>query len=173
MKNWTEIDGWFNQSDAQVYESIIEQLQDGANVLEVGAYKGRSTLCLAQLIRASGKDIKIHVVDTFTGDDKVMSPDIFKEFTDNLCPYKDLLESVSIGMSDEIAEDWGVTLDAVYIDASQDYKSICADIDSWIPHVRIGGYMGGHCYDWASMRRAVDERFDTVIQKGNSWLVFL
>lgn len=173
MKNWTEIEGWFNHSDADVYKAIVDALQDGSHILEVGAYKGRSTLCLAQTIRESGKDIKIHVVDTFAGNEQVMSLDILKEFTDNLCPYKDLLGSVSIGTSDEIAEDWGVTLDAVYIDASHDYKSVCNDIDSWLPHVRIGGYMGGHCYDWASMRKAVDERFDTVVQKGNSWLVFL
>jgi hypothetical protein len=173
MKNWTEIDGWFNEGDADVYRAFVDALSDGAHILEIGAYKGRSTLCLAQLIRASGKNIKIHVVDTFKGDAHIGEANTFKEFTDNLCPYKDLIGSVSIGMSDEMAEDWSVTLDAVYVDASHDYKSVCTDIDSWLPHVRIGGYMGGHDYDFYNVRKAVDERFDTVAQFGNSWLVFL
>lgn len=170
MKKWQDIDGWFSEYDAQVYRIFVDSLKDGSHILELGAYKGRSTLCLAQTIRESGKNIKIHVVDTFAGDAHIGEADTFHEFTENLCPYKDLLASVNVGLSTEICEDWETKLDAIYIDASHDYKSVCADIEGWMPHLRIGGLMGGHDYNFKGVYDAVNENMDNVEVYGTSWL---
>jgi hypothetical protein len=172
MKDWHEIDGWFNDSDAEVYRHMVGSIDSG-HILELGAYKGRSTMCLAQMITDSGKDIKIHVVDTFKGDAHIGEADTLKEFTENLCPYKHLLGSVNVGTSVEISEVWGIKLDGVYIDASHDYKSVLEDIDSWYKHLKIGGIMGGHDYNFTTVRRAVQDRFTEVNAVGNSWLVLL
>lgn len=49
------------------------------------------------------------------------------------------------------------TLDFVFIDADHEYEAVCADIRAWTPKVKVGGYVTGHDYDMAGVRRAVDE----------------
>jgi len=64
------------------------------------------------------------------------------------------------------------SLDFVYIDALHEYEPVRSDIDAWLPKVRPGGAMGGHDYDWPSVRRAVDETFPRVeLYADTSWLV--
>jgi cephalosporin hydroxylase len=173
MKNWYDIDGWFNHHDAHVYHSMVEYLDNGSTILEIGAYKGRSTICLAQTIIASGKDIKIHVVDTFEGDGECGNISTYQEFMTNMLPYANLVELIRKGESTHIAETNTYRYGGVYIDASHDYKSVSADIKAWLPFIKIGGVMGGHDYNFASVRMAVDENFTEVISLGNSWLVLL
>ncbi|MGD0071370.1 MAG: class I SAM-dependent methyltransferase [Candidatus Bathyarchaeia archaeon] len=48
----------------------------------------------------------------------------------------------SVNASKKIQE----PLDFVYIDANHEYKNVKEDIESWYPHIRVGGVLGGHDY---------------------------
>ena len=39
-------------------------------------------------------------------------------------------------------------IDFLYIDASHDYEGVKQDIENWSPHVRPGGIIAGHDYDF-------------------------
>jgi len=45
----------------------------------------------------------------------------------------------------------------VYIDADHSYSAVAQDIEAWLPKVKIGGLLGGHDYNMATVRKAVDE----------------
>jgi len=50
------------------------------------------------------------------------------------------------------------SFDFVYIDAAHDYASIYADIQAWLPLVKVGGFIAGHDY-MHDVKRAVDQIF--------------
>jgi hypothetical protein len=170
--NWESIDGWFDKGDELMYYNILESIPEGGNFLEIGCYKGRSTACMANLIRSLNRDVKIHVVDTFIGDDDCGFGSIYDEFMANMKPYSQIMGSVRRGTSYHMSQDNPDYFDAIYIDASHKYDDVIRDIDSWLPYVTLGGCMAGHDYNWSDVHKAVNDRFTEITQVGNSWLVF-
>jgi predicted O-methyltransferase YrrM len=170
--NWREIDGWFDDGDEAMYYNILKSIPDGGNFLEIGCYKGRSTACMANLILATRKNVKIHVIDTFEGDDDCGYGNIYEQFMANMMDYSHLIGSVRRGTSYHMSQDNADYFDAIYIDASHKYKDVLRDIDCWLPFVTFGGCMAGHDYNWSDVHKAVNERFTEITQVGNSWLVF-
>src|SRR5579875_2875650 len=65
MDSYKQVPGWFDFAD--IYDHIIARARDGAVFVEVGAYLGRSSLYLASRIQASGKRIRVYVVDLWDG----------------------------------------------------------------------------------------------------------
>ncbi len=65
---------------------------------------------------------------------------------------------------DAAAQQPDAGLDFVYIDANHSYEAVAADISSWFPKVRPGGFIGGHDYSvdlnpppYPGVIQAVDE----------------
>jgi len=54
--------------------------------------------------------------------------------------------------------DYKFRFDFVYIDAAHDYASVSADIQAWLPLVKVGGIIAGHDY-MHDVKRAVDQIF--------------
>jgi predicted O-methyltransferase YrrM len=171
--NWKDIDGWFSDGDADMYWQILQRIPDGGNFLEIGSYKGRSTVFMASIIKKCNKNVKIHVVDTFEGDEFTGKSNLYAEFMSNMKEHLPVLASVRKGLSTHMAEDNTDMFDAIYIDASHTYDGVLADIDAWLPYLRIGGCIGGHDYNWSQVHRAVNDRFTEIICVGSSWLVYL
>jgi hypothetical protein len=172
MKKWSEIDGWFSDDDARVYELMVKHTPDDGHILEIGAYKGRSTVCLAQEIIKQKKNIKIHVVDTFFGDGGCYEQDTYDEFMSNMLPYALMVGSIRRGYSMNIAETNKFRYDGIYIDGAHDYLSVSTDIRSWLPFLSLEGIIAGHDYNFDSVRKATDEYFSEITCIGNSWVVF-
>ncbi len=52
------------------------------------------------------------------------------------------------------------SLEWVHLDARHDYESVKADIETWLPKVRVGGSLSGDDYEkdkWPEVVRAVEE----------------
>jgi hypothetical protein len=64
--------------------------------------------------------------------------------------------------------------DVVFIDADHRYEAVAADIDRWRAKIRPGGLLCGHdfCESWAGVKRAVLERFPTVMVNEASTIWF-
>jgi cephalosporin hydroxylase len=182
---YLNIQGWFNFQE--LYTKVVSELSDNSHVVEVGAWKGCSTAYLAVEIINSGKNIKLDVVDTWEGskneEGHVTDPDIIKYngnifslFQDNLKPVLDRInpiQSTSVDAS-KLYED--KSLDFVFVDANHSYEDVKKDIDSWLPKIKSGGYIGGHDYNansWPGVIRAVNESFarNEFVIIGESWLV--
>ena len=69
LVDWRSIQGWFAFRTA--YEDAVARAPEAkAQFVEVGSWKGRSTVFMANAIAGSGKDILFYAVDTWEGSDE-------------------------------------------------------------------------------------------------------
>lgn len=154
------IPGWFDYLD--VYHDVVSDLPDGAHIVELGAWQGKSTAGLAVEIANSGKAIRLDVVDHFQGStDSIPGgaealPDLRERFYQHTAPVRHLIHAVHEEPSIEAAKRYAPeSLDFVWIDGSHDSSSVLADLEAWWPAVKPGGQMGGHDADWPTVQHAL------------------
>lgn len=176
---YQNIQGWFDFQE--VYSSQIKIAKDNFHFVEVGAWLGASTAFMAVEIINSGKKIKFDVVDTWKGSINELDAahklatetDIFEIFKNNLLPVINSINPIRLDSieASELYKD--ESLDFVFVDASQLYQFVSADIKAWYPKVKKNGYIGGHDYrcGWPGVDTAVDELFKDVKHVGNSWII--
>ncbi len=190
---YTNIYGFFDYQD--LFTKIVNILPNNSHIVEVGAFKGRSSAYLAVEVINSGKNIKIDIIDSWNGEDGTDRPawsdyiaapeygvikphgDIFEEFKENLKPVWHIInpiQSLSAPAAD-LYED--KSLDFVFIDANHYYDGVKEDITKWLPKIKDNGIMAGHDYNehsWPGVIKAVNEFFDkNKIQIINgSWIVY-
>lgn len=83
----------------------------------------------------------------------------------NVEPYKNrvkIIKKMSVDAAKEFSNNF---FDIVFIDASHDYPSVCSDLRTWLPKVKIGGYLSGHDYGiFDGVTNAVDEIFGCSVE---------
>lgn len=147
--------------DPPELEYLAHAASISQTIVEVGSWKGRSTVCLAENTPGA-----VFSVDTWEGHlEHDAANGLDKEFLvdflhnakglDNVYPIP--ITSVrAAGMFRLI----GLKFDFIFIDASHDYENVCADIAVWRPLLKRGGILAGHDYghdDWPGVKQAVDE----------------
>jgi GT2 family glycosyltransferase len=159
---YDEIQGWFYFP--MLYNEMVKRF-DNANFLEIGCWKGKSTVYLAVEIINSNKNINLYCVDTWEGsnehkyDISVQNKSLYQEFLQNILPVKNIIkpfQSTSVLASNEFQNDF---FDFIFIDASHKYEDIKNDLNVWYPKVKQGGILAGHDYQayWEEVQRAVNE----------------
>jgi predicted O-methyltransferase YrrM len=175
------IHGWFNEPDQAVYDQAVERAKDGDIFVEIGVWFGRSACYMAELIKASGKQIQFFAVDVWKVYDyekalvsylaTIGNPDTYQVFLENMekaevADFVIPLHLDSLRASRLFREG---SIEFVYVDASHGYDQVCKDIDAWLPKVRKLGVLAGHDYDREGVRQAVKERFKNFAVTGISW----
>lgn len=152
------IEGWVTPSELAFLQAIMFVLPPGARVVEVGSWKGRSTVAICEALKQI--DGRLTAVDTFRGDtDTGDATGVEQEFRANTAPFSGLLDVV-VADSRAAAEDVDdESLDCVFIDAYHAYEAVSADIRAWAPKVKPGGILCGHDWGWPSVKVAVREAF--------------
>jgi hypothetical protein len=165
------IQGWMSEFELRW---LAERAAGSNIVIEVGAWKGRTTKVLALARHV------VYAVDHWKGCpgvsvvmDEVMkrgSDALFCEFLENLDFEIRAGKVVSIPNESEKAAEIvsgilgkiGCLADMLFIDGDHAYESVKRDIRLWTPLVKPGGLICGHDYDhadWPGVVRAVDEIF--------------
>lgn len=180
MKTWREIDGWFNFEE--LYEEQVNAAPaSGAVFVEVGSWLGKSTACLAEKIRKSGKPIKLYAVDTWRGNATVQRHiDFVKEaggtiypmFRKNMleCGVENLVQPMQMASLEAVSAFSDKSLDFVFIDADHEYESVKAYIAAWLPKVRLGGVLAGHDIEMPAVKRAVMEGLFGHSERYHCWV---
>jgi len=182
---WKNVPGWFSDDDVNFYRHMVDTINAPAHFVEVGCWKGRSASFMAVEIIRSGKQIQFDCVDNFIGDPNepvhqtdpnVINGTLFEEFQMNLKPvegrYRPVrLDSVS---ASKLYQD--NSLDFVFIDAAHDYESVKADINSWMPKLKLNGILAGHDYYHPPVMKAVQELIPNVeiwsTNFGSPWVTY-
>lgn len=180
------IDGWCDYQD--IYQEAIRNAEDGAVFVEIGAFKGKSGAFAGVEILNSGKKITLNLVDHFKGNTEhldvkstwyeselAQNPEyLFELCTKNLEPVKDVVNIIRRSSVQAAKQFKANSLDFIFIDGSHDTVSVCLDIDTWYPKLKVGGIIAGH--DYKSHREveiAVNSRFPIGVHKrGASWLFY-
>lgn len=63
--NWENVSGYFDYS--KFYKIALNSVKDDGIIVEIGSWMGRSTSCMGDLIKKSGKKINFFAVDTWEG----------------------------------------------------------------------------------------------------------
>lgn len=164
---YEQIPGWFDWQP--LYQQWARELPDGATIVEVGVFKGRSFAFLAVEALNSGKRRRLCAVDTWQGspehadDPAVQAGALFATFRDGvlvpLAPHLALdgveVAPYALPSVTAAARFADASVDAVFIDGAHDRQSVAADLRAWWPKVKPGGQIAGHDLDWPSVRQAV------------------
>jgi predicted O-methyltransferase YrrM len=158
---WNELPGpnWFAAAD--LYAQQVSRAADGATFVELGAWKGRSTVFMAVEIALSGKDINFFTVDHWRGsgeeahlcDADLAAGQLYDAFLANIEPVRAYVEPI-IGDTAVVADRFTAnSLAFVYVDAGHAFTDVTDDLAAWWPKVERGGVIAGD--DWCHS----DERY--------------
>lgn len=167
MKLWQDIPGWFD--DADVFEHAVRALPSGKRpvVVEVGAWVGRSTACLCEIIAANPPAVDHYVVDTWEGTlneakhaelIKELKKPLFEVFIANMfnaghLPFIRPIQMPSLSAASLFPARF---IDFCYIDADHSFQAVKNDLNAWYPKMAKNGLLAGHDYGWGEVALAVD-----------------
>lgn len=170
-----DLQGW--GSDDPVLVGAVQLLRP-ARVCEVGSWKGRSAIRMAQAVKALCMDTEIVCVDTWLGSPEHWLKGVPEEYASlrivHGVPqlyYTFLANVVRAGVSDiitpfpmtsenaaEIFGTLGVQFDLIYIDAAHEYKPAKRDIEAYYDLLADDGLLIGDDYiNWPGVTQAADE----------------
>lgn len=173
IKDSLNIDGWMSEKEL---EWLAETASKCKLMLEIGSWRGRSTLAIAQHLQ---DDAKLWCVDAWIGMLSVESgadpmtrgyaEQALVEFKKNLEPYLlklqvNILQMESIAASETLLS-WGVAkkFDWIFIDGDHSYETVSKEIAAFKPLVKPGGMLSGHDYYFPSVSKAVHESLNNIV----------
>jgi hypothetical protein len=176
---------WFDYQE--IYSMMVDKFEDGSHFVEVGSWKGRSSVYMAVEMINSEKKIKFDCVDTWNGSEEHISEGsgcfvkeilidrdwLFNQFINNIEPVKNIINPIRDTSESASKKYKDGSLDFIWIDAAHDYDNVFSDISNWIPKLKIDGYIGGHDYHkYCGVEDAVNDFFgvDNVNRINKSWL---
>lgn len=133
--------------------STALKLRNGARIVEIGSFKGRSTVCLA--FACTGTRKHVFAIDRWQGlyadfnnqPDKhdMLRDGFFHIWNDNII-RNDLRDYVTplAGDSAEIAKTWRAPIEMIFIDGSHHYEDVIADFEGFYPYITTGGVVAIH-----------------------------
>ncbi|MGH8142956.1 MAG: class I SAM-dependent methyltransferase [Steroidobacteraceae bacterium] len=144
-------------------------------VVDVGVWKGQSTITLAQAMKKSRIDGCVIAVDTFLGSAEHWKPeaplftrlhgmpDIFQTFLSNACSagVKDYIVPMpqTSSTAASILQRLQISAAVVHIDAAHEYEEVLRDAAAYWQLLEQGGYLIGDDYHetWPGVVRAAGE----------------
>lgn len=154
-------------------QAIAVSLPPGAQAVEVGSWKGRSTVAICEALE--GREVTLWSVDTFEGDPDIWQEmphverdAVIEEFRNNTVGFT-FLHSI-VADSAEASRQFDVSsLDWVFIDGYHAYDQVVRDISAWQPKLKPDGLLSGHDYDHLPLRQAVQRFFGDVCSWETIW----
>ena len=173
----SDTQGWNSQH--KFLGNTIEQTKPSL-IIEVGVWKGGSTLHMAKAIQAAGLDSVIIAVDTWLGswehwehqqwfDDLLIQngyPSLFYTFLTNVLEANvaDIVVPLPLDSANAciLLKHKKITANMIHIDGGHDYNAVMNDLRGWWPVLAPGGTLVIDDYDpagkvWPSVKAAVDD----------------
>lgn len=150
---WESIDGWLNKVEGERLIELAETSIPGKIIVEIGSWKGKSTVCLAMGSKQGPRN-RVYTVDPHQGTATHKAfkvEDSRKELEDNLIKFRvaDIVTPVC-GYSHAVAQDWAITeieplfVSLLFIDGSHEYEDVKRDLLDWLPFLVKGGVVALH-----------------------------
>lgn len=175
-RNRPDFQGW-NSHHTYLADVILQS--KASVVVEVGVWKGGSSLFMAENMQNAGTDGVVISVDTFLGSWEHYAnaewfpslmvqngyPGLFYTFLTNVVERGQQNRILPLPLDSANAANLlsikGIRADAIHIDACHDTEAVLADLKLWWPLLSPGGTMIADDYDpegvvWPSVKLGVD-----------------
>lgn len=131
--------GWLSLDEAQLLHDLAADVHSGV-IVEIGAYRGRSTIALSAGARASTPVYVVEPHERIMKDDaELFGPEDRGAFFENMVrsgAYRNVrLLNVS---SEVIAPGWQLPVGLLWIDGDHSYEGVCRDWACWSSHLLPG-----------------------------------
>jgi hypothetical protein len=142
------IEGWLSDHEAILLYNFSKLNQVGGEIVEIGSWKGKSTICLAYGLKESGICGFVWSVDPHEGKLKAVDrsgKSTLRSFLDNLSRnavayvVKPIVKT-SLGAS----KYWTRQIRILFIDGIHDYEHTTQDYERWGKFVVPGGVIAFH-----------------------------
>lgn len=143
------ISGMLHPGQGEWLFQVASSLPDYATILEIGAWKGRSTAALAY--GCVGTHRRVFTIDTFRGistNTDVAGELFIEEFLQNM-DERDLLRYITplTGRSEDFYSmwrKWAKQIDFLWVDGCHLYEVVRADLDVFFDWLKVGGILAMH-----------------------------
>lgn len=173
-----DLQGW-NSQHPYLQEGIISVRP--TVIVEIGVWKGGSTVYMAEQLKRAGMEAVVVAVDTWLGSSEHWLtpeyfvglpflhgyPALYHKFAsnviragvgDHVVPLP--LDSLNAA---QVMRGHGITPAMIHLDGGHDFDSVTADLRAWWPVLAPGGLLVGDDYfedgRWATVKQAFDEFF--------------
>jgi hypothetical protein len=145
------VDGWLTEGQARALYGLAERCPAGGRIVEIGSFRGRSTIVLAS---AADPSIAVVAIDPHAGNDR--GPQELEgyeeEAEDDHVTFLANLASAGVGsrvrhvrqLSHDALGDLPGSIDVLYIDGAHRYGPASEDIRTWGRKVDDGGSLAIH-----------------------------
>lgn len=147
------VDGWLTKIEGDA----LREMAEGCEVLEIGTYCGRSTICLAQSAES------VVSIDPHDGRGTSKPRYTLEECRDNLTRYG-VLDKVTLLLERPSSIE---PIDLAFIDGAHDRENVEADLEYAKQHLRKDGLIAFHDY---GQEPGVTAAVDNYLQNGGTLL---
>ena len=142
------VPGWLTEEEAEALYDLAKRCTGKGVIVEIGSWKGKSTICLARGSRA-GNGVPVYAVDPH-------ADYRFGEFKDHVerAGIADLVRPIA-SLSQPAADDFHEPIELLFIDGSHEEALVREDFEKWVPKVVEGGWVAMHDTTWTEGPRRV------------------
>jgi MMP 1-O-methyltransferase len=147
-----DVPGWLSDEEGEALYELARACTGRGVIVEIGSWKGKSTICLGLGSRA-GRGVPIFAVDPH-------ADYRHGEFKDNIerAGIADLVTPLK-GLSQLVVDGFGRPIELLFVDGSHEEDDVREDFEKWVPKVVEGGVVAFHDTTWhPGVRRVVAEK---------------
>jgi MMP 1-O-methyltransferase len=147
-----DVPGWLSDEEGEALYELARACTGRGVIVEIGSWKGKSTICLGLGSRA-GNAVRIFAVDPHAD----YRHGEFKENVER-AGIADLVTPLK-GLSQEVVDGFDEPIELLFVDGSHEENDVREDFDKWVPKVVEGGIVAFHDTTWHDgVRRVVAEK---------------
>jgi MMP 1-O-methyltransferase len=153
-----DVEGYLTEQEGSLLYELARKCTAPGVIVEIGSWKGRSTICLA-LGSKAGQGKTVYAIDPHTGTRETREAfgpiSTFHEFADNMrrAGVEDVVVPL-VHASADVARTFDEPVALVFIDGDHEYESVKQDFDDWYPKLVEGGTVALHdTVTWSGPRR--------------------
>ena len=147
-----DVPGWLTDEEGAALYELAKRCDGRGVIVEIGSWKGKSTICLALGSRA-GNNVRIYAIDPH-------ADYRFGDFKQNVerAGIADLVTPIA-SLSQPAADEFADPIELLFVDGSHEEELVREDFDKWVPKVVDGGWVAFHDTTWTrGPRHVVGER---------------
>ena len=156
-----DIDGFLSGREGRLLYLLACKCRQGTSIVEIGSWKGKSTVWIAQGAKA-GEKVPIYAIDPHTGSPEHQTSAgkvwTFKEFENNITKagVKELIIPI-VKTSQDARVAFKDKVGFLFIDGAHEYEFVSMDYKLWEPLVIDGGWIAFHDVQWEGVTRTIKE----------------